>query len=159
MTVKPLVPNPVEPTNFSQALDALLTLGVCLQQQGLVDADECETIMDNVRDLSLAVLDHGEELYQQSSLNAFYRDMNLPAADLFVDSLESARANRRELILELLAWADELCLRYLGREPLKQWHTSNAGVDEACRHAYLWTATGHDPAGPELLRYSFAPSA
>ena len=158
MTIKPLTPNPVEPANFSQALDALLTLGACLQRQGLVDASECSEVMGNIRDLSLEVLDHGEELYRQVPLNNYYRSLNLEGLNAFVDSLESAATARRKSIRKRLAWADELCMCHIGRKPFQKWYSSNEAVDEACRQDYLWIATGHDPAGPELLKYFFAPA-
>lgn len=140
-TVHSWRPNPVEPHNFTEALDALFNLTVVLRHDGIVDEEASKSLVRIAGKLQTTALDHGEWLYQQAGLNRFYRTLNLEGLNKFVDQLEVEEETRRDVMRRGLAWADSLCNKYVGRTPFAEWRSSDEAIDAACLEGYKLVAT------------------
>jgi hypothetical protein len=139
-----MLENPIAPHNLIESCDALFNLTVHIRQHTKNPSGVHDDFVKYAGKLEDTVLAFGQEIYQQSDLNQFYRDMGLDGADTFVDQIETSMNKTRTTIKTLMEWADRLCEAYVDQRPFEKYRTSDDVIDKNCRQAYIWVVTQSD---------------
>lgn len=137
-------PRIVEPHNLIECCDALFNMTVLIRQASPERSERHEMFVKGAGRLEDMVVAHGQEVYQSRDLNDLYRTLEMRQFRVFAENMRAGLAQSRTTLHELMEWADRLCDAYVAQRPFARYHVTDETLDEQCRAAFVWVASGQE---------------